>query len=171
MLLFIILFLGRTCEHALPQIKTYPTNSWAPTVGGGLQFSKINSNDRRRVTNPINQLRWVGWWVLSSKTSLNQPDWNLTKIWQFKLFLVSFWSKYFRFNEIYDRFRDISPNLVRSQPNLVEISSYLARSHQIQWDLWQIWQNFVWKKLFWPNFSTVDGLYRPLSSLNPIALI
>ena len=132
MLLFIILFLGRTCEHALPQIKTYPTNSRALTVGGGLQFSKIDSNDRRWVTNHINQLRWVSWRVLSSKTSLNQLNRNLTKIWQFKLFWVSFWLKYFRFNEIYDKFRDISSNLVRSQPDLVEISSYLARSHQIR---------------------------------------
>ena len=112
--------------------KTYPIDPRASVVCDGLQIPKTSSNDRQQVIDPINQLRWVGWRVLSSKTLLNQPNRNLTKIRRFKLFWASFWSKYFRSNKIYAKFRDISSNLVRSQPDLVEISLDLARSHQIR---------------------------------------
>lgn len=68
----------------------------------------VSSGVRQRVTNPIIWVRLVGGSVLSSKTRLNPLDQRLTKIQQFKLFPESFWSNYFRSNEIYVGFDEIS---------------------------------------------------------------
>ena len=66
-----------------------------------------SSSGRRRVTKPRNQVRQVGWLVLSSKTRINRPDQRLTKIRQFKLFSASSWSNYLISNEIYAELKEI----------------------------------------------------------------
>ena len=97
---------------------------------------------------------------------------KLTKIRRSKLFRASFWSKCFRSNQIYAVFGVISLNLVRSQSDLVEISLDLAKSHQIQQDLHQIWWDFTvlagffhcgW---FWPNRS-LSNTKSDYSDLTP----
>ena len=97
---------------------------------------------RRQVTKPRNRVRWVSWWVLSSKTHLNRPDWRLTKILRFKLFPVSFWSNYLRSNEIYAGFGKISAKSSKISPNPVRSSLDLVI--------------FRLKKQFLTDFSTVD---------------
>ena len=99
----------------------------------------VSSGNQWRVTNPKSQVRWVGWQVLSSKARLNRPNRRLQKSGN------SFWSNYFRSNEIYSRFREIiaksGGNLTRSS----EISPDVVRSPS---DL----ANFPLKKPFWQIF-------------------
>ena len=99
----------------------------------------MSSDNQWRVTNPKSQVRWVGWQVLSSKARLNRPNRRLQKSGN------SFWSNYFRSNEIYSRFREIiaksGGNLTRSS----EISPDVVRSPS---DL----ANFPLKKPFWRIF-------------------
>ena len=66
------------------------------------------------------------------KPASTNPTGALTKSDKIRISQRVFGQNTLDFYEIWFGFREMSPNLVRSQPDLVEISSDLARSHQVQ---------------------------------------
>ena len=72
-------------------------------------------------------------------------------------FFSEFWSNYLRSNEIYAKFGEISVG-------------FEERSHQMRWDLHQIWWIFTWKKQFWHFFSIIGNSTRTDHFMMPIWL-
>ena len=60
------------------------------------------------------------------------PNGALTKSSEIRISRLVFGQNTLDFYEIWVGFGEMSPNLMRSQPDLVEISQDLVRSHQIQ---------------------------------------
>ena len=125
-------------------------------AGSGLQIPEIDSGELAGGFSPL-------------KHASTNPTMKLTKIRRSKLFPASFWSKYFRSNEIYAGFGVISPNLVRSQPNLMEISLDLARSPPdlVRFRLkYTVLAGFLYCGRFWPNQPLFD-MKSDRSNLTP----
>ena len=127
----------------MDQTRSEPTHPWQTRelqqVGSGLQNPETDSGES------------VGGFS-ALKPASTDPTRALLKSGDTKIFRRVFGQNTLDFYEICVKFREISPNLVISQLDLVEISSYLARSHQIRWDLHWIWRIFTWNQLFWPDF-------------------
>ena len=66
------------------------------------------------------------------KLAPTDPTGTLTKSGEIRISRRVFGQNTLDFYEIWVGFGEMSPNLVRSQPDLVEISPDLARSHQIR---------------------------------------
>ena len=109
----------------------------------------MSFGSQRRVTNPRNRVWRVGWRVFSSKTRLNQPDQRLQKSGNSSFFPASFWSNYFKSNEIYAGFMEIS---TRFGGNLTKSSEISPDSMRSLLDL----ANFHLKKTILVDFSTMD---------------
>ena len=115
-------------------------------VGGGLQSPKTESSGLDGGFSPL-------------KPASIDPTRALTKSGKIRIFRRVFGKNTLDFYEIWVEFWEMSPNLVRSQPNLVEISLDLA--------------HFGLKSTILAGFSTVDGFNRTdcVSSTKPIAPI
>ena len=88
-------------------------------VGGGLQIPEIDSSGL------------VGGFFLLKPASADLTG-ALPKSSKIRIFRRVFGQNTLDCSEILVGFGEISQNLVRSQPDLVEISPDLARSHQIR---------------------------------------
>ena len=88
-------------------------------VGGGLQSPKTESGGSDGGFFPL-------------KPASTDPTEALTKSGEIRISRRVFSQNTLDFYEIWVGFGEMSSNLVRSQPDLVEISSDLARFHQIR---------------------------------------